>query len=350
MAAMPSTPQYRRSPAHSWLRGNVLGLVAIFIALNGTAVAVQTASKGDARTATAKKAAKKKKAKRGPAGPQGPAGAAGLQGPQGIQGPQGSAGPSGAGGPPSGPAGGELAGNYPNPTIGTVNGLSLAASESASPAITFGPGGPKMYNLGPGFPGSLIVETTQGLSVFGTASLNSNVTLTGATAAGGALRLGSADSANLYRSAADTLHTDDSLDVDGGATVDGATTLNGNATANGNTTLGNAATDTVTLNGGPVSLPNATAAADGLTFGSVGPAELHQNGIDTLRTNDTFQAPVAELDSNLLLRLEQDATTVPADSGALKVSCVAGNLALVALWPDASADVLTFGPASATCP
>jgi hypothetical protein len=40
--------------------------------------------------------------------------------------------------PPSGPAGGELTGAYPSPTIGTVSGLDLASSDSATGGINFG--------------------------------------------------------------------------------------------------------------------------------------------------------------------------------------------------------------------
>lgn len=84
---------------------------------------------------------------------------------------------------------------------------------------------------------------------------------------------------NLYRSAADTLRTDDSLIVDGANFTVNSTTI----------TLGDANTDTVTINAGPVNLPNATAAPDALEFGA-GPnlANLYRSANDTLRTDDSF--------------------------------------------------------------
>ena len=133
------------------------------------------------------------------------------------------------GGAPSGAAGGELAGTYPNPTIGTVNGLQLASSDSANPAIVFGPGGAEIYNVFG--TGSVGIEAPAGLSVFGTANLTDDVTLNN-SASGTPLSFANQISfpgspANLYLSAANTLHTDDSLDVDGSATVDGQVAVNG---------------------------------------------------------------------------------------------------------------------------
>jgi hypothetical protein len=64
---------------HRWIRSNILGLVAIFIALSGSAVAANVASDGgDANSAAKKKG--KKKGKPGPQGPQGPQGPPGAPG------------------------------------------------------------------------------------------------------------------------------------------------------------------------------------------------------------------------------------------------------------------------------
>lgn len=83
-----------------------------------------------------------------------------------------------------------------------------------------------------------------------------------------------ANSVNLYRSANDILKTDDSLIVDGSLTV------------NGNTTLGSDANDTVTINAGPVNLPNATSAADALVLGT--DAVIYRSAANTLTVDDNF--------------------------------------------------------------
>jgi hypothetical protein len=83
----------------AFVRSNALGLVAIFIALGGTAVATQVN-----RTTKVVQAepAKKPKGKPGPRGPQGPAGPQGLQGPSGLQGQSGLAGTIGRQSPSGG--------------------------------------------------------------------------------------------------------------------------------------------------------------------------------------------------------------------------------------------------------
>jgi hypothetical protein len=92
----------RGTNAAVWARNNALGLVAIFIALVGSALAAQIASHPSrtvvvasapsrATTQNAQKAARGKRGPRGPAGPQGPAGQQGPQGAQGAQGLPGTA-------------------------------------------------------------------------------------------------------------------------------------------------------------------------------------------------------------------------------------------------------------------
>jgi hypothetical protein len=100
-----------------WIRHNLFGLVAIFIALSGSAIAAQVSTHNGGATAA-------KKAKKGPRGPAGPAGA------------------QGAAGPVAGAAGGALSGVYPNPSIanGAVGASGLAGG-SVGAAKLASPGG-----------------------------------------------------------------------------------------------------------------------------------------------------------------------------------------------------------------
>jgi hypothetical protein len=123
------------------IRSNVWGIVACFIAIMGTAV-VATASGGGVGT-TATKAANPtkqvKKLKRKLASFE--QRLAALEAKPGVTPP--------ASLPPSGAAGGELSGSYPNPRIGTVSGLDLAESTSSSAGINFGDD-TRLYRNDPG--------------------------------------------------------------------------------------------------------------------------------------------------------------------------------------------------------
>ena len=136
-----------------FLRRNAIALAALVVALGGTAVAATVA-----KNSVTSKSIKNGKVKSADVQDDGLTGIDidegtldDLQGPPGERGPQGEVGPEGDQGPPgpsTGPAGGDLRGSYPNPTLRAPE-VTLAGLPDAGNGISCTPPGDSWQDLDP---------------------------------------------------------------------------------------------------------------------------------------------------------------------------------------------------------